>query len=143
MSKLPEFLEAQSLGCLCTSDEHGNPSGATVFFMVHNEKLYCMTHEDSLKVKQIRSNPKVCFVTANEIAYQQVQLYADAKIVNNPADYLPLLESTIRKYSLQTNYTIPYDEIKNEGHGPVVIELKPTRVKFFKSGEGLVEQKLP
>lgn len=142
MNKLPDLIYSQPLGVLCTSDENCNPSGATLFYVVKDDKLYSVTHEDSLKVKHIRNNPNVCLVVSNTVDYQQAQLYATAKIVEKPQDYLPLIEDAIAEYSKKTNDFIPYMHITTEGLAPVVIELTPKRNKSYRPSEGLVEQDL-
>lgn len=142
MEKLPSFIKEQSLGVLCTSDENCNPSGATVFFVEKDQKLYIMTHEKSLKVQHIKNNPNVCFVIADPIHYHQAQLYATAKIAENPGDYLPLVEEVIKKYSEKTEDFIPYVHIKNEGDAPVILELRLKQNRSYQPDEGLVNKKL-
>ncbi|MFO0862197.1 MAG: pyridoxamine 5'-phosphate oxidase family protein [Candidatus Saccharibacteria bacterium] len=142
METLPSFIKEQSLGVLCTSDENCNPSGATVFFVEKDQKLYIMTHEKSLKVQHIKNNPNVCFVIADPIHYHQAQLYATAKIAENPGDYLPLVEEVIKKYSERTEDFIPYVHIKNEGDAPVILELTLKQNRSYQPDEGLVDKKL-
>ncbi len=142
MAQLPDFVSNTAIGCLCTSDLHGTPSGATVFYAVQNDKIYIMTHGASLKAQHIQKNPNVCFVVVDDATYRQAQMYATAKFVNNPGDYFPLLEQAIASYKLKTHELIPYMNIKTEGIAPVVIELTIHTNKHFSSGEGLVEQKL-
>lgn len=139
MEQLPSFIMTKSIACLCTCDKEGNPSGATIFYVVKDDKIYILTHEQSLKVKHIKANPKVCFVVVDEIDYHQVQLYAEATIVDNPGDYIPLIKKAIEAHSENTNEMIPYNDIKNEGNNPVVIQLMPKNSKRFRSGEGLTE----
>jgi hypothetical protein len=77
-------------------------------------------------------------VVVDEAGYRQAQLYASARLVDNPGDYFSLLEKAIGR-STNTNDMIPYMEIKNAG-GPVVIELTPKHNIAFRPGEGLSEQ---
>lgn len=141
MTKLPDIISTKAIGCLCTCDEKCNPSGATIFYIVKDNKLYCITHEDSLKVQHIKNNPNVCFVIADNTKYNQIQLYATARIVDNPGDYIPLLEKAIEAHSVKTNEMIPYMNIKNEGNTPVVLELTPKNSKVFEPSTGLTVQK--
>lgn len=85
------------------------------------------------------NNPNVCLVVADLVNYHQAQLYASAKIVSNPRDYLPLLLEVISKYSEKTHDFIPYMDIQNEG-GLAIVELTPRKNIAFKSGQGLAEQ---
>ncbi len=142
METLPTFIKDQSLGVLCTSDENCNPSGATVFFVEKNQKLYIMTHEKSLKVQHIKNNPNVCFVVADPIHYHQAQLYATAKIVDNPGEFLPLVENVIKQYSEKTEDFIPYVHIKNEGEAPVILELTLKNNRSYQPSEGLIDKKV-
>lgn len=142
METLPNFIKQQSLGVLCTSDENCNPSGATVFFVEKNQKIYIMTHERSLKIQHIKNNPNVCFVIADPIHYHQAQLYATAKIVDNPGEFLPLVENVIKQYSENTEDFIPYVHIKNEGEAPVILELTLKNNRSYQPSEGLIDKKV-
>lgn len=128
------------MGCLNTCDNNCSPSGATVFYATNNDKLYILTHEDSLKVKHIKSNPNVCMVIVDDTYYKQMQLYATAQISNDTGKYLPLIEQVMKQHSETSNSAIPYTEITNEGSAPVIIELTPKHGKYFESGLGMTEE---
>ncbi len=139
MESLPRIIQDNVLGCLCTVNENGSPSGATLFYAIKDGKLYFLTHKLSQKVKSIKHNPQVCFVVADQINYHQAQLYGTAKIVSNPDEYLPLIVKNIELHSHKTDSMVPYMDIEDEG-GPVVIEMIPTKNIHFSSGAGLGEQ---
>lgn len=137
---LHKLVLSKSIGCLNTCDNNCNPSGATVFYTTHHDKLYKLTHEDSLKVKHIKSNPNVCMVIVDDTYYKQMQLYATAKISKDPGKYLPLIKNVMTSHAETSDSPIPYTEIKTEGLAPVVIELTPKHGKYFESGRGIVEE---
>jgi len=141
MAELPNIIREKSVGCLCTVDETGSPSGATVFYAIKNEKLYIISHKGSQKVKSIQQNHKVCLVVADDVEYKQAQLYAIAKIIDNPDMYMPLLEEVFSKHAKDNDTLVPYMYINDEG-GPVMIELTPQKNVHFSTDGGLVEQKL-
>jgi nitroimidazol reductase NimA-like FMN-containing flavoprotein (pyridoxamine 5'-phosphate oxidase superfamily) len=128
------------MGCLNTCDNNCNPSGATVFYAVHNDKLYILTHEQSLKVKHIKANPNVCIVIVDDTYYKQMQLYATAKLVKDTGKHLPLIRQVMAEHSEKSDSAIPYTEITTEGTAPAIIELTPKHGKYFESGVGIVEE---
>lgn len=135
MLKLPEFVSNNTMGVLCTSDDHCNPSGATVFFMLENDKLYCLTHGDSTKAKHAQTNKHACFVVVDYTQFEQAQIYGDVCVVDKPADFVSKLQQNIETASEQANTMPPYTLIK--GSSPVVIQLTPTLVKHFRPGIGM------
>lgn len=139
MAELPKIIQEKRTGCLCTVDANGSPSGATVFYAVKDGKIYIISHKGSQKIKSIQDNPKVCLVVADDIEYRQAQLYATARIIDNPEMYMPLLDKVIDEHSKKTDSLIPYMDINNEG-GPIMIELTPLKNVHFSSGSGLSEQ---
>lgn len=136
---LPQLVLEGSLGRIATSDSKGNPSVATVFYAVSEGSIFFLTHAGSLKVEQIKSNPKVCFLVSDDVKYRQSQIYGNAKIIDQPQKYIKLVEDVMRLYSENTDAVIPYLDIKTQGNVPVVIEIVPDKGRHFKSGVGLVE----
>lgn len=139
------FLHVTPIGCLGTSDKKGNVSNAYMFFVLRKDKFYLVTHKKSLKVKHIKENPNVCFVVSDTITYEQLQLYAIAKIVDVPdAKIMKDIMAVIQRHSLKTDRWIPYMEQEvnkiDKTDVVVVIELTPKKHKLFNSDQGIVDQ---
>ena len=138
--KIPELILSNNIGVLSTCDEHCKPSAATLFYAVRGGKLYFFTHEDSVKIKHIHANPSVCLVVSDHTNYRQAQVYATAKIIEDPSELLKLLENVINKEEvIKSDYLIPYMYIESEGSAPVVVEMEPKSIRLFQPETGITQ----
>lgn len=110
-----------------------------MFYLVKDDKLYLLTHDQSTKIQHIKSNPNVCIVIEDDSTYEQVQIYCRAKIVETPGEFIPDIQQVINKATEESNFFAPYTYIKNEGEGLEVIELETLKIKSFDPQNGLTE----
>lgn len=132
-AEVNNFLNSKLNVQIATIDEEGYPTIQPIWFLYDKNtgKIYAATRKMTKKIENIRKNPdKVYFSIDDEnFPYKGVKGRAEARIIEEPKQVLPIVEKINVKYLGTNDHPLAQMLIDNAKKGEeVVIELTP---KFF------------
>lgn len=132
-SEVNNFLNSKLNVQIATLDEEGYPTIQPIWFLYDKDSgmMHAATRKMTKKIENIRSNPdKVYFSIDDEnFPYKGVKGRAEARIIEEPKQVLPIVEKINLKYLGTNDHPLAQMLIDNAKKGDeVVIELRP---KFF------------
>jgi len=123
------FLKSHSVAALATIDADNSPSVATVFYTVINPpEVLFITKSETLKLINMRKNPKVALAITEENTLTSLQLKGIAKEVKDPS-IIDKVFTNITNESAHPKYWPP-PIIKMEQGNFVVLKITPTIMKL-------------
>lgn len=129
--EIAELFTEFSVAHLCTVRPDGRPHVAPVSYMVEGDKAYVATPEGTVKLRNVRKNPKVSLSIATEPSpAKYVVLEGDARVTKDSAARV-LENVSIRNYGPEAGPTVAKEWL---AAGVVmVIEIQVNKVLSWKS----------
>ena len=129
--EISELFAELSVAHLCTVRPDGRPHVAPVSYMVEGDKAYVATPEDTVKLRNLRHNPKVSLSIATEPSpAKYVVLEGEARVTEDSAARV-LENVSIRNYGPDAGPDVARDWL---AAGVVrVIEIQVKKVLTWKS----------
>ena len=129
--EIAELFAEFSVAHLCTVRPDGRPHVAPVSYMVEGDKAYVATPEGTVKLQNVRKNPKVSLSIATEPSpAKYVVLEGDAKVTKDSAARV-LENVSIRNYGPEAGPAVAKEWL---AAGVVmVIEIQVNKVLSWKS----------
>lgn len=127
--KVMEALHRHSIGVLSTSDG-GFVTAREMRLVYDGLTIYCYTHLDSRKYKQVSSNPNVA------LSVSTIQIEGVASILGHPAESKNARFLKLYKEQQPQAYEFSYNEYLAEGKRPEtrLISIIPKRIALYLSG---------
>ena len=127
--KIIDTMHKHSIGVLATSDD-GVVTAREVRLVYDGLTIYCYTHLDSRKFKQISSNPNVA------IAISTIQIEGVASILGHPAESKNTKFLELYQEQQPQAYEFSYNEYLAEDKLPEarLLAIIPKRIALYVSG---------
>jgi nitroimidazol reductase NimA-like FMN-containing flavoprotein (pyridoxamine 5'-phosphate oxidase superfamily) len=112
---------------LATTNSKGEPNIHPVWYDYLNNKLYLMSHKDTLKIRNLRDNKTVYFsIDTDATPNRGVKGKGTAAIIKNQTKALSLSEKIIAKYLGDLNSTMAKNIVAEVRKGEeVLVEIAP------------------
>ena len=132
--EISELFAELSVAHLCTVRPDGRPHVAPVSYMVEGDKAYVATPETTVKLRNLRKNPKVSLSIATEPSpAKYVVLEGDARVTKDSAARV-LEHVSIRNYGPEAGPVVAKEWL--EAGVVTVIEIQVNKVLSWKSDGG-------
>jgi PPOX class probable F420-dependent enzyme len=129
-SEIRNFLmKGTFTGKLATTRKNGLPHIAPIWFILEgdNTNIVFMTWHDSIKAKNIKSNPKVSLCVDDQTPpFSFVTVEGTAEIIDEPNDLLRWATSIAARYMGEKNAQT-YGT-RNSSEGELLLRIKPNKI---------------
>ena len=124
-TELEGYLSEARIADLVTLHKDGSPHIAPVWYQYQPGKLFVMAHTSSVKVRNIRNDPRVALsIPKPDYPYQYAVIEGTAKVTNRTENNMIMSISV--HYRGPENGEVFARELIAEG-GMVIIKVSPTR----------------
>ena len=114
------FLEAHGVGVVCTSSEHGDPWAAAVYYVTDEYgNVYFFTRSETVKLQNIRKDPRVAFVVFDEKNQTTLQLSGQAAELTD-LQQLNLFYQKIQRSVASVRHPLPIEKLRDDGNYVIV-----------------------
>jgi len=121
-----EFLRSMPNAILATNRRSGAPQLTPNWYRWTGSTFHISTPAWTVKVKNIRRDPRVSLCIDDPISGDYVAVYGRATVIDLPAAREPTIE-LIRKYRAEPD-VMPHWERINADNDRVIIEIEPERI---------------
>jgi len=130
--QLDAFLSERMLMRLCTFDENGDPNLVPVWFGWENGVIYTTTNKDTVKVSNIRRQPKVGFLIDKGPPNKGVHGVGNAQVIEDQKLIHAAKLKLLAKYGHETNSTFGQRILSANS---VLIQIIPTKISSWDAGK--------
>lgn len=139
MARCAAVIQQHPAGLLTTIDAEGMPrSRYMTAGLVSNkvDQLYCLTVQDGRKVQQLRENPSVCWVFADEALGEIVTLYGQARVLDETTGVGQYLWDRLIRHAEAYSFDMLG---RQEGSGYQFIEMQVRALEYLNPAGGQMQ----
>ena len=133
-STIRAYIDKNPIATLSTLNEDGMPHGAALYICTDDAQpiLYFLTKEETLKLKNLRANPKVGLTIVNPSENSTLQAGGIAFEVNDAHTIDNVMEKISRKHNYANDWLPPIAKIRAGAYAVIGVRLSGARLAHFK-----------